>query len=397
MRRKFDRLALLIIMPLLAACGRSAKTENRASSPAVTQKIISSDESCTIDVSPAQQSVIDRVMGNHGHRLYHFLWHATRNSWASLNRGERKIIQSIDPEWGKNAPLCPADRKYSGEADVAGEEFLLMHHKMVAHLQSALAKQALPCIQAWKTIPEKNDAHFPVPKVEGDDSKTDETGVRLRSWEAKFRDPTFLKGKSLSYVGMMIESSIHNTMHMRWADAPKKGDDFAPTDQSFTVKTLLDDSPYDGPEFHWLGNPYSAHLNPVFWKLHGWVDDTVRAWVEANGYESISEKCDATPKCYQWKAKWIGGSMFDKDRTNHPPTPGSPGTKGPPGSGSDPLEAVLKKIAAKAGFGTPKIKPRASSATPKGIQGGTLADLALADPTMDPVALLEQYGPSSKK
>ena len=47
---------------------------------------------------------------------------------------------------------------------------------------------------------------------------------------------------------------------------------------------------------NWLGDTYSSHVNPVFWKLHGWVDSCIDRWMQANG------KSGSVP----WKGTWIG-------------------------------------------------------------------------------------------
>jgi len=31
-----------------------------------------------------------------------------------------------------------------------------------------------------------------------------------------------------------------------------------------------------------LGDFYSSHVNPVFWRLHGWVDDRIEDWFAAH-------------------------------------------------------------------------------------------------------------------
>ncbi len=38
-------------------------------------------------------------------------------------------------------------------------------------------------------------------------------------------------------------------------------------------------------ENDWLGSPFSSHVNKHFWKLHGWIDDRIAAWGDANGKE----------------------------------------------------------------------------------------------------------------
>jgi hypothetical protein len=385
------------------ACSTPPKTEaihRRPASMADYDELFADgnkdDVDCSDWVSKAQQDVIDSTMGNHEHRLYHYLWHATRNSWADLNANEQKTIQTLDPDWGKNAPICPAgDPEYKNpKTGVAGEEFLLMHHGMVAHLRAMLKNAGQKCIRGWKEIPAKNDSKFPVPNVAGDDSKSDETGARLNAWATQLRNPAFLKGKSLSYLGMLIEDTIHNTMHMRWAPAPKTGDDFSPTDKVFTVKTLIAPVKFDNPgTYHWLGNPYSAHVNPVFWKLHGWVDDTIQAWLEANGYQSIASDCKGVRSCYQWKTKWVGGAIDDPDTA---PAPKGPISKTAMPADPAAMNAVLRKISAKAGFGNSKFKNRSEVNAKSMPKAGAERESAPAsNPNTDAEVFFKQFGPCS--
>ena len=280
------------------------------------------DDSPTISesseaISPAQVKVIGEIMASHPHRLYHALWHATRNGWNQMSHDEQESLQNLSQTWGKHAPLCKKNGKPFAPDSFppSGEEFLYMHHGMIQMLNTAFAGNAttprsivLPGIKAWKELPTPNDPLWPIPTPidENDQSKTYSTYDLMKSWSEELHDPNFLKGKSLSYIGFLVENSIHNFMHMRWAKAPLQGQDFSPLDP-FLETSFLNDSPFDAPEFNWLGTPYSAHVNPIFWKLHGWVDDTIPLWLTANGYEQISKDCSTHgPHCYQWRSTWEG-------------------------------------------------------------------------------------------
>ena len=39
---------------------------------------------------------------------------------------------------------------------------------------------------------------------------------------------------------------------------------------------------WDDARYNWLGDSYSSHVNPAFWKIHGWVDDKIEDWYRAN-------------------------------------------------------------------------------------------------------------------
>ena len=35
-------------------------------------------------------------------------------------------------------------------------------------------------------------------------------------------------------------------------------------------------------ENDFLGDPFSSHVNPVFWHFHGWIDDRIEDWFRAH-------------------------------------------------------------------------------------------------------------------
>ncbi len=352
-------------------------------------------------VSHDQAKVIGDVMATHAHRLNHVLWHATRNSWSSFSTAEKKVLQKLSPQWGKNAPVCPAPTP-AGTANAAGEEFLLMHHQMVDSLRAALVESRLQCIAGWQTLPEKDDSVWPVPAGErGDSSKSDKTGTLMSAWMSRFDDSRYLKGKSLSYIGYLVELSIHNHMHMRWAARPSVGDDFSPLDNSFNADSLVEPSnKYDDPKYHWLGNPYSAHVNPIFWKLHGWVDAVIPKWLKANGYSSISANCGGKSGCYQWKTKWVGGMVEHAAPGgarglphSHPQTP-----KLDP-SENETANRAIRKAFSGSGFGNAKFDRFQNPPLPHGpvshAPGAPPRDAAGPDPLEDPAVYVKQFGPCS--
>jgi hypothetical protein len=53
---------------------------------------------------------------------------------------------------------------------------------------------------------------------------------------------------------------------------------------------------WDSPSYNWLGDTYSSHVNSSFWKIHGWVDDTIEAWKNANSVTGD----------IQWIGTWVG-------------------------------------------------------------------------------------------
>jgi hypothetical protein len=84
---------------------------------------------------------------------------------------------------------------------------------------------------------------------------------------------------------------------------------------------------FDDPGYNWLADPYGAAVNPVFWKIHGYVDAVIDRWLSANGFENISKDCTGIEKCYQWKGMWTGMPEGDHDKSMpgmHMPSAASP-------------------------------------------------------------------------
>jgi hypothetical protein len=66
--------------------------------------------------------------------------------------------------------------------------------------------------------------------------------------------------------------------------------DSDPTDPD-SINPSWDDVSYD-----WLADTYSSHVNDTFWKLHGWVDECIDSWVQANGITGD----------IPWVGTWVG-------------------------------------------------------------------------------------------
>jgi len=88
-------------------------------------------------------------------------------------------------------------------------------------------------------------------------------------------------------------------MHMRWAAQPSGS---RPTVDPRMPNSI--DTRWDDPDYNYLGDTYSSHVNPVFWKIHGWVNDRIEDWKSAH---NISGNII-------WKGTWVG------KMPNHPIT-----------------------------------------------------------------------------
>ncbi len=179
-----------------------------------------------------------------------------------------------------------------------------MHRRMIAAVDEVLAEvgQAdYPRVSGWDPIPRPDDTDYPVPPAwpTGDPDfddflrrvKSPETfRDRFLGWERQFSDPDVLRQWSLGELGARLEFSVHNQMHMRWSAEP---DAIRPDVDPTSPGDI--DTRWDDPSYDWLGDTYSSHVNPIFWKLHGWVDDRIEDWRLAHGLDEI-----------EWTGTWVG-------------------------------------------------------------------------------------------
>lgn len=255
------------------------------------------------------------MLASKSHRLRHTVWHTARGEWNDLEEESKKKIRDLD--WGIDRP--PFTR--GGALDLsngAGEDFLYMHRKMIAMVQHEYDIHKIPYIQSWKTLPRPNAQQFSY--SEEDDptnpgkkiyrfnaidsgymvppatplllSQQPKTFIdTLKFWkspdfsrsvmaqlERQFKNPTYLSSLSLGTLGNLLEFTIHNQMHMRWSSVSRDANSNAPTirgDFEFDEK-------WDEPKYDYLGDFYSSHVNPLFWRLHGWVDDRIEDWFDAH-------------------------------------------------------------------------------------------------------------------
>jgi hypothetical protein len=266
-------------------------------------------------VSPAQVAVATQIMGAHDHRLWHYFWHAARNSWHQLTAEQRKFFYSLDPLWqparlmGTPIELLPltgaATDKYNPRLNGAGEDFFYMHHFMMTELFQALAAAKLQCIAPWTGLPLPTDAAWPVPAGSVAPPKDDASFQMMDAWRVSFTSRTYHADKTLGEMGYLVETTIHNNMHNRWSAVNSPLGVLRP---AITTTSLSNGSltPFDAPAYNWLADSYSAATNPVFWKLHGFVETVMFLWLASHEYSSAKVACNGTVDCYQWKGTWLG-------------------------------------------------------------------------------------------
>ncbi len=264
------------------------------------------------------------MMASRPHRLHHWLWHQVRNSWFSYPDDVKRKIEELG--W---KPPRPAFNE-RGEPDVtnnAGEDFLYMHRQMIADVNGVLdtvGDPLYPRIEPWLSPPPPEDPDFPVPPAWFDPTgqviplerlqrvKSDVFyDKRMTSWQSIFTNPGFLRGISLGILGTLIELTMHNAMHMRWASNPAGSRPEPSPTQGETIPTTWDDLRYN-----YLGDTYSSHVHPIFWKLHGWIDDRIEDWKSANGVFGID---------HFWKGRWLGKMPGHEAEQHGEHVPSAPG------------------------------------------------------------------------
>ncbi len=228
-------------------------------------------------------------------RLHHYLWHQLRNTWelGALNDDEKKEIEDC----GWKPPRPAIDSSGWILSNGAGIDFLFMHRQMIKVVREITennngTEDEINAVQGWTRVPNPSNTDYPVPsawEIYGDPYTRTLKNLKedyyyyalMREWESKYRDPRYLKGMPLGELGARLESTIHNNMHMRWCDRPWDARTGKQEPGMGRPDTDINDI-WDSPLYDWLGDSYSSHVNPVFWKLHGWVDDRIEDWVEAN-------------------------------------------------------------------------------------------------------------------
>lgn len=177
-----------------------------------------------------------------------------------------------------------------------------MHRQLLAFVNKILAginSPEYPRVEGWKQVPQPDDTKYPVPSFP--DSGLEEIKSAtyfakfIGPWERQYTDPDYLNSVTLGQLGSDVEFSIRNAMQMRWAAPSSVG--YRPT----TAITQTIDEQWDAPAYDYLGDTYSTHVNPLFWKVHGWVDDRIEDW----------KRVRAITGEIRWSGTWVAGSLED--------------------------------------------------------------------------------------
>ncbi|PZW61897.1 hypothetical protein F475_02739 [Pseudomonas sp. URMO17WK12:I6] len=235
------------------------------------------------------------------HRLFHQLWHASRDKWHKLSKDQQGALRGIGWQPGPRGNERDA-RGPRKDRNGSGIDFFFMHRHM---LGTARSMQDLP---SWSSFP------MPQPELERDrqgfaryfdnhdgtalpptwlaaedteytqwvsDIKTAETyHSNFQVWESRYRDPRYLSKLTLGQFGSEVELGLHDWLHMRWASVPRDPSNGQPV--PFARDPADFSARWYAPENDFLGDPFSSHVNPVFWHFHGWIDDRLEDWFRAH-------------------------------------------------------------------------------------------------------------------
>jgi hypothetical protein len=240
-------------------------------------------------------------------RMHHMLWHTARNNWATFDQAAKDAFRAV--HWDPPRPALDASGRPILDNN-SGEDFFYMHRHMIEAVNKMLAQigdPTYPRVEGWPHFPSPDDPDYPVPPTYHIGSTQDDQSLatvkskdffdtRFQPQAQHLEDPAFLKTITLGELGARVEFSVHNSAHMRWSAKPAE----IRPDPSATDPEAVDPR-FDNPSYDWLGDFYSSHVNSVFWKLHGWVDDRIDAWMQAN---NITQP-------YQWKGTWEGPMSMD--------------------------------------------------------------------------------------
>lgn len=255
------------------------------------------------------------MLAGRWHRLWHATWHTVRGEWPNfVDEATRTGIAGQG--WGVKRP--PRKQRAAGNQLIldngAGEDFLFMHRWMIRMVRDDYAAHGLPPPASWKSLPSPRVAqvvYSPVTNsagvvefkkdltASGDMVPLTDAWVKtqdyfntvMRQWESNFKSVGTLASLSLGALGNLLEFTIHNAMHNRWttpARDPDTGELIVdPATGEPDARPTFDFSDkWSSPKYDFLGEFYSSHVNPLFWRLHGWVDDRIDDWFKAQDASS---------------------------------------------------------------------------------------------------------------
>lgn len=278
------------------------------------------------------------MLASRSHRLRHTVWHTLRGDWygPKMTDADRSYLRTL--EWGLDDPPFTRERRLD-LTNGAGEDFLFMHRRMIAMLGDVYRANGKQPPSGWKSLPGPVSPQFayqslPDPNTAGQfvfrydaaqsgflvPPATDDLiaafgegnrflksnrffTVIMRNIERWLQNPRILAQLTLAAYGNLLEMTIHNWMHMRWTCLPRDPVTGAPGSRGdYEV-----DERWDAPRYDYLSDFHSSHVNPIFWRLHGWVDDRIEDWFSAQEAVRPGVVQRKTLKGLPWFAKgaWV--------------------------------------------------------------------------------------------
>jgi len=284
-------------------------------------------------------SPVREMLASRHHRLHHFVWHTLRNNWLDDETITPQQKQKIgDLGWAPPRPaLSAAGDPLFGNA--SGEDFLYMHRQMILEVNEGLKKAGHDPIAPWGTIPGPEpvaiepDYSMPTPVLgppgnprgisippawNSSDVRLNQRlqalkspdfyWSRMRWWDRQYKDPAYLASLTLGELGSLLEWTVHNDMHMRWTSVardPRTGEALPDGREDWDIGES-----WDHPDYDHLGEQYSSHVNPVFWRLHGWVDARIEDWFAAHNKTHPGEVARKQVMGVPWfSGKWVEVAM----------------------------------------------------------------------------------------
>lgn len=290
------------------------------------------------------------MLASEEHRLHHAVWHSVRGMWFDLPQAKKQAIRALGWQPGHHLER-PAVRNGAPIVDNgSGEDFLYMHRQMIAAVQAIYQAAGKQPIRSWGGLPLPGGdpaLGFDVPPnwSQADESTRRRLDVlksdtyfwtSMRAADRGFKSAAYLSTLSLGALGATLEYNVHNDMHMRWSSVPKDPATGLPLPGG-RASTDFDPKWLD-PDYDFLGEFYSSHVNPVFWRLHGWVDDRIEDWFAAHetAHPGEVERADVNGIPWFKPGRWVSAEEpWSAPKSHH-------GGHGGHHGGLDP--AVMKQV-----------------------------------------------------
>jgi hypothetical protein len=274
----------------------------------------------TIPAAVIPPAAVTAFSSSRMQRLHHNLFHNIRMNFFLLDEIEQREITNLGwkPQYISFTYIDGDINRPVTLLGPTGEDFLFMHRRMIAEVDkiSTDAGQTWrvlihPVANSWENCPAPSSTVWPVPQVPDEIQgayrdylsyyKTEEFYTKeIVPREAQMNDVNYLKTLTLGEFGTLIEYELHTFFHVRFAAYNPVG---------YRIQhlhpTMRIEEKWDNPEYDYLADFYSAHVNPTFWMIHGWIEHKINLW----GAQQTPTVTSAT---ITWTSTWERGPMGDE-------------------------------------------------------------------------------------